>query len=66
MAIKVNQAIQTEQGTVTFNGELSQEELDYVLSAGLNYLLQSGALPFQILDEEDEANYLPGTGTVND
>lgn len=62
MVIKVYQTIKTENGTVEFKGELSPEEADYVITMGLNYLLQQGVLPFQTVSEEDElASFLPGS-----
>lgn len=42
----VKKAIETNKGTITFEGELSQEEVDLVIQLGLNYLLVNGALPF--------------------
>ena len=39
----VNKSIETENGTVKFEGELEQNELDFVLKIGLNYLLTHGA-----------------------
>ena len=42
----VNKSIETEQGTVKFEGELEQNELDFILKIGLNTLLQMGAIPF--------------------
>ena len=41
----VNKSLETPQGTVVFEGELEQRELDLVLQVGLNFLLQLGALP---------------------
>lgn len=41
----VNKTIETPQGTVVFEGELEEKELDLVLKVGLNFLLQMGALP---------------------
>lgn len=41
----VKKTIETPNGGATFEGELSQEELDFVVKIGLNYLLQQGALP---------------------
>lgn len=38
----VKQVIQTPQGTVKFEGELSQEETEFVIGVGLNWLLQNG------------------------
>lgn len=46
----VNKTIEQENGSVTFEGELSQEELDLVLTMGLNYLLAHGAIPFTSKD----------------
>lgn len=42
--MKINQTIQTEEGTVQFQGELSGPELDIVLEAGLGILLRMGVL----------------------
>ena len=48
----VNKSIETAQGTVKFEGELEQKELDYVLKIGLNYLLTRGAIPATIVQPE--------------
>lgn len=42
--MKVNKSFETPEGIVKFEGELSQEELDYVLQLGLNTLLVMGAI----------------------
>lgn len=42
----VNKSVETPQGTVKFEGELEQQELDFILKVGLNFLLQNGAIPF--------------------
>jgi hypothetical protein len=42
----VNKSIETENGTVKFEGELEQNELDFVLKIGLNVLLTQGAIPY--------------------
>ena len=42
----INKTIETEQGTVKFEGELEAQELDLVIQLGLNFLFQQGALPF--------------------
>ena len=49
--MEINKTFKTAEGTVKFQGELSQEEADFVIQVGLNWLLQQGALPFQIFDE---------------
>lgn len=42
----ISKSIETEQGTVKFEGELEQNELDFILKIGLNTLLQMGSIPF--------------------
>jgi hypothetical protein len=42
----VNKSIETPTGTIKFEGELEQNELDFVLKIGLNTLLTAGAIPF--------------------
>ena len=53
--MKVKKSLETPEGKVEFEGEISQEELDLVLTVGLNYLLQQGAIPFKILPAEHQA-----------
>jgi hypothetical protein len=48
----VKKIIQTEEGAIKFEGELTQEEADLVVECGLNWLLREGALP--LLEEEDK------------
>jgi hydroxylamine reductase (hybrid-cluster protein) len=43
--MQVNKTIETADGKVVFQGELSQEETDFVIGIGLNTLLKAGALP---------------------
>lgn len=52
--MEVRKTIETEQGTVKFEGQLTQEELDFVLTVGLNELLQQGALPFHYLADKQD------------
>jgi len=53
----VNKTIETPSGTVKFEGELEQKELDLVIKIGLNVLFQTGALPIitgeGVVDMED-------------
>jgi hypothetical protein len=42
----IKKLIETEQGAVEFSAELSGEELEVVITVGLNTLLRAGALPF--------------------
>ena len=55
----VNKAIETENGTVKFEGELEPKELDFVLKIGLNTLLQLGAIPFTTKGEEKISESTP-------
>lgn len=55
--MKINKAVETELGTVKFEGELSQVEFDYVLQAGLNALLVMGAISVKTsADPIEESN----------
>jgi len=49
----VNKSIETPNGTVKFEGELEQKELDFVLKIGLNTLLTAGAIPFTMKEKEE-------------
>lgn len=42
--MKVDKVFETPEGTVRFQAELTQKELDAVVTVGLNYLLQVGAI----------------------
>lgn len=44
--MEVRKVIKTNTGNVLFEGELNQEEADFVLGIGLNVLLEQGAIPF--------------------
>ena len=46
--MKVRKTLETPEGSVTFEGDLTSEELDLVLGVGLNFLLQQGAIPFKV------------------
>lgn len=48
--MQISQVIKTEEGTYTFEGELTQEELDLVMEVGLNTLMHNGSLPFATAD----------------
>ena len=52
--MRINKSFETEEGTVKFEGLLEKEELDMVLSAGLNFLFLQGALPFKVAKEVSE------------
>lgn len=63
--MEISKSLKTPHGTVVFQGELNQEELDLVLQVGLNALLEQGVIPFQVMDEHDVAQMVPGTETKN-
>lgn len=52
----INKTLETKEGTVRFEGELEEKELDLVIQIGLNYLLQQGALPFSFADGVEDAD----------
>ena len=62
-ALKISKSIETTDGGVTFDGELNADELDLVISLGLNHLLLSGALPMKVMKDSDAATMSPGTET---
>lgn len=57
--MNITKTIETDEGSVTFTGELTDVELDLVLSVGLNYLLAQGALPLKKLDKMSDAHEMP-------
>ena len=52
--MQVNKSFETPEGTVKFEGELTQTELDYVLRVGLNYLLGAGAINYTVVKDAQE------------
>lgn len=64
--MEIKKSIKTAAGTVMFKGELSPEEHDFVLSVGLNTLIEQGAIAMsQPEDIELEADdYIPGETPV--
>lgn len=66
--MEIKKSIKTKDGTVMFKGELSPEEHDFVLSVGLNTLIEQGAFAMQQVEEitldEDDVDYIPGETPV--
>ncbi len=64
--MEIKKSIKTKDGTVMFKGELSPEEHDFVLSVGLNTLIEQGAIAMHA--EEgltlDDVDYIPGETPV--
>ncbi len=63
--MEIKKSIKNKDGTVKFKGTLTQEEHDFVLTVGLNTLIEQGAIAMTTeevsLDEED---YIPGDTPV--
>jgi len=55
----IKKVIKTKKGEVTFKGTLSPEEHEYVLAVGLNTLMEAGALPMQVIEDEDDYMNFP-------
>lgn len=49
--MKITKTIKTAEGPVTFSGELTEQEFDFVLEVGLSYLMAQGAIPFKALND---------------
>ena len=67
--MEIKKSIKTKAGTVMFKGELSPEEHDFVLSVGLNTLIEQGAIAMHSAEEElsldeEEVDYIPGETPV--
>ena len=58
----MKKTLETPDGSVTFEGELNAEELELILSVGLNFLLQQGAIPFKVLPEKDQIKLVQPIG----
>ena len=44
----VSKTLETPEGTVKFEGELTQEEANLVIECGLSFLFQAGAFPIMV------------------
>ena len=60
--MRINKSFETQEGTVKFEGLLEKDELDMVLSAGLNFLFLQGALPFKVA--ENISDVVPTSETL--
>lgn len=52
--MKISKVIETPQGTAKFEGEVSQEEFDYIVQTGLNALLVMGAIKASVQEMKEE------------
>lgn len=67
--MEIKKSIKNKDGTVVFKGSLSPEEHDFILSVGLNTLIEQGAIamtePEDIeLEEEPDVDWIPGDTPV--
>lgn len=58
----IKKTIQLEDGSIDFEGNLSEDEVRVVVETGLSYLFKVGALPFKSLKNEDAASFSPYSG----
>lgn len=49
--MQVKHVLEKEDGTMLFQGELTGQELAFVVETGLNYLFAKGALPLIVKSE---------------
>lgn len=63
--MKISKLIETADGAVRFEGDLSADELEVVIGCGLNYLMRQGALPFKVTAPADFSSVQEGSESVN-
>lgn len=63
--MEVSKTIKTSEGTVVFEGNLTQDEADLVIGIGLTSLLKAGAIPFKVLKQTDVSSYTEDNGEVH-
>ena len=63
--MQVNKLLKTSEGTVKFEGELTEEEHEFVVNIGLATLMEQGAIPFVTADEENAYKFIPGNEEMN-
>ena len=61
--MKITKTVETPEGEFTFEGELSEVEHDFIIEAGLNFLIQRGLVPFKMipLDEVGQTFTAPSS-----
>lgn len=61
--MEIKKSIKNKDGTVVFKGTLTPEEHDFVLSVGLNTLVEQGAIAMTA-EEEPDVDGIPGDTPV--
>lgn len=60
--MKIKQVVKTEEGSFTFEGEIGQEEHDFLIEAGISFLVRQGIIPFKMATKAgDFASYVKPT-----
>lgn len=60
--MKIKKTIELPEGAFTFEGEISDVEHDFIIEAGINFLIQQGVVPFKILRQpEDKGSFVTGS-----
>jgi hypothetical protein len=62
--MEIKKVLKTKDGNVTFKGSLSPEEHEFVLAVGLNTLMENGAIPFQVGEADELADFILGESFV--
>lgn len=62
--MEINKTVETPDGSVTFQGVLNADEVEFLISYAIQTLLAKGALPFSVKDDKDMATIAPGSDSV--
>ncbi len=60
----INQVVETPEGAVEIQANLSEEQVKFLIEVGLNVVLAKGAKPFIQSSDYTPDQILTGTGTV--
>lgn len=52
--MQIRKTIKLDNGTYLVEGEFNEAEMDVIIEAGLNLLLENGALPFMASEDEEK------------
>ena len=63
--MKIDKKIETPIGTVVFQGELTEQELDHVIELGLLVLMSRGGIDVKFQDEVEDEIPEPTDGSVH-
>jgi hypothetical protein len=63
--VLIKRVIKTSKGDFTFEGNLSQEELDVIVTVGIGVLLEKGAMPLLGIEEGEESRLVIASGEAH-